>query len=275
MPERIKNETEDIMSLGSPLSDTLNSDASGMGGLSDTFMEPLLDSLPGGSFDQEFNFEFSDHNYRYNDVGTPCSSLSPASSGPIQSPASYSLTTDVSASTTGVGTMESPSPPPTTEDFTEFLHASGTTLKPFEADFSNLTLTDREQRELYESAKCIQKAYRSYKGRKKREEQDKERHAATVIQNCYRRYKQYAYFRQMTNAALVIQSGYRNYCEHKRFKKSQVKSSSDGSTTTSTSSSDAQCLQNYYKQHFKLQQYQRSSSANSLSKEPSPSGPLK
>lgn len=45
------------MSLGSPLPDT---DASGMGLINDTFMEPLLDS----QFDQEFNFEFSDHNYR-------------------------------------------------------------------------------------------------------------------------------------------------------------------------------------------------------------------
>lgn len=48
---------------------------------------------------------------------------------------------------------------------------------------------DSEQRELYEAAKCIQKAYRSYKGRKKLEE-DKERSAAIVIQNYYRRYKQ-------------------------------------------------------------------------------------
>lgn len=49
--------------------------------------------------------------------------------------------------------------------------------------------TDREQRELYEAAKVIQKAYRSYKGRKKLE-QDKERQAAILIQNYYRRYKQ-------------------------------------------------------------------------------------
>lgn len=50
--------------------------------------------------------------------------------------------------------------------------------------------SDREQRELYEAAKIIQKAYRSYKGRKKAEEQDKERAAAILIQNYYRRYKQ-------------------------------------------------------------------------------------
>jgi predicted metal-dependent hydrolase len=51
-------------------------------------------------------------------------------------------------------------------------------------------MADREQRELYEAAKIIQKAYRSYKGRKKLEEQDKERAAAVLIQNYYRRYKQ-------------------------------------------------------------------------------------
>lgn len=53
-----------------------------------------------------------------------------------------------------------------------------------------IVVLDLEQRELYEAAKCIQKAYRSYKGRKKLEEQDKERSAAIVIQNYYRRYKQ-------------------------------------------------------------------------------------
>ena len=59
---------------------------------------------------------------------------------------------------------------------------------------SNLTLSDREQRELYEAAQIIQKAYRSYKGRKKAgvpaDSQDREARAAIVIQNYYRRYKQ-------------------------------------------------------------------------------------
>lgn len=271
MPDRIKNESDDIMSLGSPLSDTFNSDTSGLGGLSDgTFMEPLLDSLPSSNFDQDLNFELND--YRYHDVSTPCSSLSPASSGPLQSPASYSVATEPPIST---GTMNSPSPPPTTEDFTEFLHASSTILKPFEADFSNLTLTDREQRELYEAAKCIQKAYRSYKGRKKLEEQDKERRAAIVIQNCYRRYKQYVYYRQITNAALIIQNGYRSYCEHKRFKKSQPKTTNPttfSTKTTSSSNRNTQCLQSFYNKRWK-QQYQTQSSGNS--KEPNASGPLK
>ena len=75
-----------------------------------------------------------------------------------------------------------------------------------EKDLSNLTLSDREQRELYQAAQIIQKAYRSYKGRKKSlsvplrssellsqaesEEQPGEAKAAVVIQNYYRRYKQ-------------------------------------------------------------------------------------
>ncbi|XP_024081456.1 calmodulin-binding transcription activator 2 isoform X3 [Cimex lectularius] len=195
MPERIKNESEgdmmmmssdemEVMSLESPL---------------------LLDEPPSSTssccFDTSSEFNF-DHNYRYCDVGTPCSSLSPASCLP--SPP-FPL-------------HRSPSPPPTTADFCEFLQASNSTY--FEKDFSNLTLSDREQRELYEAAKVIQKAYRSYKGRKKLE-QDKERQAAVLIQNYYRRYKQYAYFKQMTRAAMVIQNGYRSYCENKRFKKNQ------------------------------------------------------
>lgn len=165
--------------------------------------------------------------------------------------------------------MGSPSPPPTTQDFTEFLHASSSTPRPFEADFSNLTLTDREQRELYEAAKCIQKAYRSYKGRQKMEEADKERSAAILIQNYYRRYKQYAYYRQMTHAALVIQNGYRSYCENKRFKKSQNQNSSNDINAQESSS---QCLLNYYKN---FQSDLNLSSSGTTSKEPSPSGPLK
>ncbi len=120
-----------------------------------------------------------------------------------------------------------------------------------------MTLSDQEQRELYEAAQIIQKAYRSYKGRKKTaqssEHQEREAKAAVVIQNYYRRYKQvgvvyacswlvrpgvqgqlreslnlafffffqYLYWKQMSKAATVIQTKYRTYCEHKRFKKSQ------------------------------------------------------
>ncbi|GAB0096881.1 calmodulin-binding transcription activator 1 [Sergentomyia squamirostris] len=264
IPERIKNESDEMMSIGSPLSESLSVETPCMGVLGDSLIDPLLDSLPNSHYDQEFNFEFSDHNYRYHDVGTPCSSLSPASSGPLPSPASYSIPPDPLVNT--------PSPPPTTQDFTEFLQASSATPKPFEADFSNLTLTDSEQRELYEAAKCIQKAYRSYKGRKKLEEQDKERTAAIVIQNYYRRYKQYVYYRQMTHAALIIQNGYRSYCENKRFKKAQHQSIQ---TTTNCDSapSSSRCLENFYKNYQTEQAHQYQSSTTP--KELSPSGPLK
>ncbi|KRJ98500.1 uncharacterized protein LOC6528764 isoform X2 [Drosophila yakuba] len=264
MPERIKNEADEMMVLGSPLTEPLTSESSA---LTDSFMDPLLDSLPNTHFDSDFSFDFHDHSYRYHDVSTPCSSLSPASSGPLQSPASYSiLGTDPSVS--------SPSPPPSTKQLTEFLHASSISSYPFETDFSKLTLTDTEQRELYEAAKCIQKAYRSYKGRQKLEEQNKERSAATVIQNYYRRYKQYAYYRQMTNAALVIQHGYRSYRRNKRFKKSGLclSSSSDHGSV----SSNSQCLSSFY-DHYKQDQQQlhEMGSQPSTPKETSPSGPLK
>lgn len=122
-----------MMILGSPMTDGLNTES----GLNESFMDPLLDSLPSSNFDNDLYYEFHDHNYRYHDVSTPCSSLSPASSGPLQSPASYSiLGHDPSVS--------SPSPPPSTKQLTEFLHASNHTLQyPFETDFSRLTLTGK------------------------------------------------------------------------------------------------------------------------------------
>lgn len=115
-------------------------------------------------------------------------------------------------------TSGSSSPPPTTANFCEFLqlqlelddndeHCDNSstsergdcTIDEFmsndggEADFSRLTLSDREQRELYQAAKMIQKAYRNYKGRQRQEEA--ERHAAILIQQYYRRHKQCSYYR--------------------------------------------------------------------------------
>jgi hypothetical protein len=107
-------------------------------------------------------------------------------------------------------------------------------------EFASLTLSDEEQRELYEAARTIQKAYRVYKGRK--QEQEKERLAAVLIQSYYRKYKQYVYYKQMTRAAQVIQNQFRSYCS-KRFKKnSQCSDSScssgfDNSSFSSSSSS--------------------------------------
>ncbi|CRK95849.1 CLUMA_CG009296, isoform B [Clunio marinus] len=219
IPKRIKNETDESMAL-----DNDNDEMNIL--LNDT---SFIDS----NFEQQFDFAFND--YRYEENRTPCSS--PASSASaLQSP--YSMQAD----------MNPRSPPVTAKDFTQFFEASNPVSQAFEADFSELTLTDNEQRELYQAAKCIQKAYRSYKGRKKMEEKDlhahgtrkdKEKNAAIIIQNYYRRYKEYAYYREMTHAALgdinlhdlkrdktmlnlitVIQNKYRSYCESKRFKQS-------------------------------------------------------
>ena len=56
--------------------------------------------------------------------------------------------------------------PPSTAEFSKYFHAKKT-YKSFENDFSQLTLTDDEQRELYEAALIIQNAYRRYLKRKR------------------------------------------------------------------------------------------------------------
>lgn len=152
----------------------------------------------------------------YRDCGGGAASISDADADASpSSPSSSCLTPD------------SPSPPPITADFCEFLQlqlqldGNGNARNYYpsscgerklngmlgsgaitvtagngdgsEADLSRLTLSDREQRELYHAARMIQKAYRSYKGRQRQEEA--ERHAAVLIQQYYRRHKQYAYHR--------------------------------------------------------------------------------
>ncbi|XP_012282752.1 calmodulin-binding transcription activator 2 isoform X2 [Orussus abietinus] len=215
LPERIKRAENDASSPSSPPS------PSPLPPLEDALMEQVpLDS--GELFDS----------YRDCSGGAASVSDADADASP-SSPSSSCLTPD------------SPSPPPTTADFCEFLQLQlqldggngqngqysydggatrglGSGLGPAggpagatgngdggEADLSRLTLSDREQRELYQAARMIQKAYRNYKGRQRQEEA--ERHAAVLIQQYYRRYKQYAYYRQATRAALVIQSNYRSY----------------------------------------------------------------
>ncbi|KAA0706451.1 Calmodulin-binding transcription activator 2 [Triplophysa tibetana] len=105
----------------------------------------------------------------------------------------------------------------------EFLNASANGR--MERDFALLTLTDTEQRELYEAARVIQNAFRRYKGRRLKEQQDM---AAAVIQRCYRKYKQltwialkYALYKKMTQAAILIQSKFRSYYEQKKFQQSR------------------------------------------------------
>ncbi|XP_054857669.1 calmodulin-binding transcription activator 1 [Eublepharis macularius] len=142
----------------------------------------------------------------YSGTQTPSSntSLSPASS-PVSEMA-----------------FEKPSLPSAT-DWSEFLSAS--TSEKVENEFAQLTLSDHEQRELYEAAKLVQTVFRKYKGRPLREQQEV---AAAVIQRCYRKYKQltwialkYALYKKMIQAAILIQSKFRSYYEQKKFQQSR------------------------------------------------------
>uniref|UniRef100_A0A8B9KEG0 Calmodulin binding transcription activator 1a n=1 Tax=Astyanax mexicanus TaxID=7994 RepID=A0A8B9KEG0_ASTMX len=111
---------------------------------------------------------------------------------------------------------------PSPADWSEFLSASNSKV---ERELSQLTLSDPEQRELYEAARLVQTAFRKYKGRPLREQQEV---AAAVIQRCYRKYKQltwialkYALYKKMTQAAILIQSKFRSYHEQKKFQQSR------------------------------------------------------
>ncbi|KAK6732980.1 hypothetical protein RB195_017010 [Necator americanus] len=67
-----------------------------------------------------------------------------------------------------------------------------------------------EQREVYGAAMVIQRAYREYRARNtSRRQADAERRAAVTIQSCYRRYKQFCYFKKLHNAAIVVQKHFR------------------------------------------------------------------
>ncbi|XP_069333403.1 calmodulin-binding transcription activator 1 isoform X5 [Eulemur rufifrons] len=112
---------------------------------------------------------------------------------------------------------------PSAADWSEFLSASSS--EKVENEFAQLTLSDHEQRELYEAARLVQTAFRKYKGRPLREQQEV---AAAVIQRCYRKYKQltwialkYALYKKMTQAAILIQSKFRSYYEQKKFQQSR------------------------------------------------------
>ncbi|XP_028848379.1 calmodulin-binding transcription activator 1 isoform X3 [Denticeps clupeoides] len=101
---------------------------------------------------------------------------------------------------------------------------SGSSSK-MEHELGQLALSDPEQRELYEAARLVQTAFRKYKGRPLREQQEV---AAAVVQRCYRKYKQltwialkYALYKKMTQAAILIQSKFRSYHEQKKFQQSR------------------------------------------------------
>ncbi|XP_077431845.1 calmodulin-binding transcription activator 1 isoform X11 [Vanacampus margaritifer] len=141
----------------------------------------------------------------YNDPLTP-------SSNPSLSPGGSPL---------GEGPLERPTLP-SPADWSEFINASNSKV---ERDLAQLTLSDPEQRELYEAARLVQTAFRKYKGRPLREQQEV---AAAVIQRCYKKYKQltwialkYALYKKMTQAAILIQSKFRSYYEQKKFQQSR------------------------------------------------------
>ena len=56
-----------------------------------------------------------------------------------------------------------------------------------EYGLSQLTLSDTEQRKLYQAAQVIQTAFRQFKDKK---QQQKEIEAAVIIQTYYRRFKE-------------------------------------------------------------------------------------
>ncbi|XP_061629509.1 calmodulin-binding transcription activator 1 isoform X4 [Phyllopteryx taeniolatus] len=114
----------------------------------------------------------------------------------------------------GEGPLERPTLP-SPADWSEFINASNSKV---ERDLAQLTLSDPEQRELYEAARLVQTAFRKYKGRPLREQQEV---AAAVIQRCYKKYKQYALYKKMTQAAILIQSKFRSYHEQKKFQQSR------------------------------------------------------
>ncbi|KJH44971.1 hypothetical protein DICVIV_08980 [Dictyocaulus viviparus] len=81
---------------------------------------------------------------------------------------------------------------------------------PIRQRLGGLKLSDGEQREVYSAAMVIQRAYREYRARNaNRRQADSERNAAVTIQSCYRRYKQFCYFKKLHNAAIVVQKHFR------------------------------------------------------------------
>ncbi|XP_059498593.1 calmodulin-binding transcription activator 2-like isoform X2 [Stegostoma tigrinum] len=186
-PERIKQ--EDFNTVGTALKEHQDSAA-----ISDT-MSWLASYLE--NVDQLPNF--SQHRSVYSQPLTP-------PSNPCLSPGSSPLS-DI--------TFERVDTPANT-DWSDFLNASAN--GKMESEFALLTLSDHEQRELYEAARIIQNAFRKYTGRRLKEQQEI---AAAVIQRCYRKYKQYALYKKMTQAAILIQSKFRSYYEQKRFQQSR------------------------------------------------------
>ncbi|XP_078615101.1 calmodulin-binding transcription activator 2-like isoform X2 [Branchiostoma floridae x Branchiostoma japonicum] len=160
--------------------------------------ERIVSALPPRFVDdQEMSdedYSFLDHTYR--DVTTP---------GSVDSPVDLDSPDDLLEDFA----IDPHDPPPTREEWCEFLNASGRVTE----ELQSLTLTDQEQKKLYQAAAVIQNAFRQYKSRRQRRLREIE--AAILIQNYYRRY---AMFKKMNRAAILIQSRFRRYYEQKRFR---------------------------------------------------------
>ncbi|XP_078696121.1 calmodulin-binding transcription activator 2-like isoform X6 [Branchiostoma floridae x Branchiostoma belcheri] len=160
--------------------------------------ERIVSALPPRFVDdQEMSdedYSFLDHTYR--DVTTP---------GSVDSPVDLDSPDDLLEDFA----IDPHDPPPTREEWCEFLNASGRVTE----ELQSLTLTDQEQKKLYRAAAVIQNAFRQYKSRRQRRLREIE--AAILIQNYYRRY---AMFKKMNRAAILIQSRFRRYYEQKRFR---------------------------------------------------------
>ncbi|CAJ0577854.1 unnamed protein product, partial [Mesorhabditis spiculigera] len=96
------------------------------------------------------------------------------------------------------------------KDLGEFLN-SGSATEPLQQQLGDLRLSESEQRDVYEAAKTIQRAYREYRARTSLvlPHAEAERNAAITIQSFYRRYKAFQYFKQLYNAAILVQKHFR------------------------------------------------------------------
>ncbi|XP_045561782.1 calmodulin-binding transcription activator 1 [Salmo salar] len=123
--------------------------------------------------------------------------------------------------------QESPLAPqglPSPADWSSFLHASLSGEGP-DTNPAHLTLTEAEQRELYEAARHAHHTLRKYKGRPIQEQR---KETVAVVQRCYKKYKQlswialkYALYKRMTLAAILIQSRFRSFHEQRKFQQSR------------------------------------------------------
>ena len=134
------------------------------------------------------SFDFND--YRQNSIGSTTTAGLGGSDDIYSSPLSSIDNQSPSASNFHIDS------PPSTAEFSKYFHAKKT-YKSFENDFSQLTLTDDEQRELYEAALIIQNAYRRYLKRK---------HTKVVNNDDINNFKQLKSTATVAAAATLIQN---------------------------------------------------------------------